>query len=99
MTRKQKIESLKNLIGDLETSLKRQPTTIDQFRDLDRKEKILKETKRELRSLMYTKVLAVPKSIPISFVIFPNPNKDPFCFFCFFSLAISGILAQKETEE
>ena len=54
MTRKEKIESLKKIINDLETSMKRQPTTEDQFRDLDRKEKMLKETKRELRSLLYT---------------------------------------------
>lgn len=39
MTRKEKIESLKKIINDLETSMKRQPTTEDQFRDLDRKKK------------------------------------------------------------
>lgn len=54
MTRKEKIEKVENLIKNLEISLKFQPTTNEQFKDYDRKAKILKETKKELRSLMYT---------------------------------------------
>lgn len=54
MTRKEKIEDLEKLIKDLEISLKFQPTTDEQFKDYDRKEKILKDTKKELRSLIYT---------------------------------------------
>lgn len=54
MTRKEKIEDLEKLIKDLEISLKFQPTTDEQFKDYDRKAKILKDTKKELRSLMYT---------------------------------------------
>lgn len=54
MTRKEKIESLEKLVKDLEISLKIQPKTNEQFEDYDIKEKILKDTKKELRSLMFT---------------------------------------------
>lgn len=54
MTRKENIKSLENLINNLETSMKCQPTTNEEFKDFDRKAKILKDTKKELRALLYT---------------------------------------------
>lgn len=54
MTRKEKIEDLEKLIKYLGISLKFRPTTDEQFKDYVRKEKMLEDTKNELRSLMYT---------------------------------------------
>lgn len=54
MSRKEKIESLKELINNLETSIENMPITDERLNDYDRKSKILKDTKKELRSLMYT---------------------------------------------